>query len=89
MTAPDVTGAQLVEALLAAGWQRIGWREGAYERLAFVEGRGTSHHLVVPLDESAPEYQHMFDGVLWHLERLVDDGRSAQKALDRIAGLSR
>jgi hypothetical protein len=77
----EVSGGRLVEALLASGWQIVGGRKDVYARLSFVEGSGTSHHLVVPLDASAPEYEQMRAAVLWKLRRMVDDGKDARKAL--------
>jgi hypothetical protein len=84
VSADNASGTQLVDAMLAAGWQVVGGRTGVYTRLAFVEGRSTSHHIVVPLDESAPEYEHERNAVLWTLRRMADDGRDAQRALDLL-----
>ncbi len=80
----NATPDQLVEALEAAGWQVVGQQAGVHKRLAFVEGMGASHEMMVPLDPSAPEFERMRAAVLWKLERMVDDGEDAKKALDLL-----
>lgn len=80
----DITPDRLVDALLAAGWQVIGERTGAYKRLALVDGDRERFRLLVPLDESAPDYEQMLGAVASSLEGLLFDGRAARLALCRI-----
>jgi hypothetical protein len=82
----DVTGRQLGEALLAAGWEMAANGRG-YWRLALggEQDGGYRHMLLVPLDESAPEYEEMMGAAGTALERLLFDGRAAFAALHRLA----
>ena len=73
---------RLVDALSAAGWQQVGRGRG-YVRLALV-GTTHRHMLMVPLDESAPEFDHLMAAAVGLLERLHFDGRSALHALARF-----
>jgi hypothetical protein len=73
---------RLVDALTAAGWQEIGMGPG-YVRLALVASV-PRHMLVVPLDESAPEFEHMMDAAFGSLERLYFDGKAARNALNQL-----
>lgn len=78
--APD----QVVAALEANGWQVVGERSGAYKRLAIPGERENRHMLLVPLDESAPEFGSMMSGLLGHLEQLMVDGADAHRVLHRL-----
>ncbi len=77
--APD----QLVAALLANNWQVVGERAGAYKRLKLGENQDR-HHLLVPLDESAPEFEEMMGAALGQLEQLMLDGADARRVLHRL-----
>ena len=80
----DIRPEQLVDALLAAGWQVIGERAGLYKRLAIVDGGKRRHEYLVPLDSSKADYDDLMDAVAWSLEHLFFDGRAAHQALHRI-----
>lgn len=72
---------QVVTALLANGWQIVGERAGAYTRLARRGETQTRHMLLIPLDESAPEFDEMLSAALGQLEQLMFDGAAARNAL--------
>jgi hypothetical protein len=75
---------QVVDALIAANWNVVGERPGAYKRLALPGPSQHRHKLVIPLDESAPEFADMMGAALGQLEQLMFDGRDAHRALHRL-----
>lgn len=76
--------AVIVDALIAAGWQVVGERAGLYKRLALVHGAETRLTFFVPLDPTYGDYDDLMRAVIQTLERMLDDGRSAQQVLGRI-----
>lgn len=88
MSGQNNEGRRLVAALTAAGWTVAGERAGAYVRMAWPTGsgheRGTS--LVVPLDDTAPEYAGLLAAARAELLRIARRGEAARCALDLHAG---
>lgn len=76
----------IIEALMDCGWQVAGQKSGVYVRLA----RPYQHNrsLVVPLDQTAPEYQELLNAAVAQLEDAVRVGSDAGRALDRWRGPS-
>jgi hypothetical protein len=75
-------GQHIVEALTAAGWTPAGGRAGAYTRMQWRDAFGLQ--VMVPLDETAPEYEQMLDAAITTIGRIADWGGSAQRALERL-----
>lgn len=72
-------GRRLVACLTAAGFTTAGEHSRGYYRLVWPEGDGT---LVVPVDDTAPEYEELLSAAKTVLRRAVRRGRAARHALD-------
>jgi hypothetical protein len=76
---------QLIEALTSAGWTVAGKSERqCYVRLAAPYRTGTAF-LMVPTDETAPEYSEMLQAALGQLQATAQLGDLAWRVLDRTA----
>ncbi len=84
MSAPGTVPDQLVEALLAAGWEVVGQRAGLYKRLAVVGEFGNKHMFVVPLNPEYADYNDLMNAVLRSLEDMMFAGKAARVALNRF-----
>ncbi|WP_344172746.1 hypothetical protein [Pilimelia columellifera] len=65
-----------------AGWRKVGGRSGAYVRLA--EPDSERHHVLVPVDPTAGDYQDLIDATVGDLRHRAETGRRAQLVLDTI-----
>ncbi len=72
---------KIVDALVAAGWQKVGHRTGVYVRLAHPHDDGS---LIVPFDQTAPEYRQMMDAVAARLVWYQELGDAARHALNTM-----
>ncbi len=70
---------RLVEALTDCGWQVAGQRSGVYVRLDWPHTVNRS--LIVPLDQTAPEYPELLNAAVRQLEDAVRVGSDAGRAL--------
>lgn len=77
MTSPDP--ACLVRALMDAGWQVAGQKYGAYVRLAWPNV--SNRNLLIPLDQTAPEFDELLHAAVCQLEDAATTGRDATAAL--------
>jgi len=84
MSQVEISPADLIAALTAYGWDVVGARAGEYTRLAITDGSRPRHMLVVPLDESAPEFELMMSQLLAHLAQLMVDGQAARQVLRQV-----
>ena len=75
---------RLVDALTAAGWQKVSGREGLYVRLAVVEDGRRRLEVTVPFGPEYADYDDLMDAVVGMLERLYFDGRAARTVLARF-----
>jgi len=84
MSIHNVTGAQLVEAMLANNWQVVGEREGLYKRLALMDEGQPRHTLTVPLNPKYSDYDDLLGAAIGSLEVLWIDGQEAHRVLHRL-----
>lgn len=75
---------RIVDALLAAGWDEVGRRQGIYVRLARPRDVAERRSLLVPLNPAAGEYDDLMSAVLRTLETAMFEGKAAHLALNRI-----
>lgn len=71
--------ARLVEALRDAGWQVAGAKQGVYVRLAWPGAPNRS--LLIPIDQTAPEFEELLRAAVSQLEQAAATGRDAAQAL--------
>lgn len=71
--------ARLVDALRDAGWQVAGAKYGVYVRLAWPGAPNRS--LLIPLDQTAPEFDELMRAAVSQLDQAVLTGRAAAQAL--------
>lgn len=72
---------RLIAALEAAGFQRIGGRDGVYVRLAWPTSQRT---LIVPLNPNYADYADLLNSVVGELRHTAELGGIAQRVLDGI-----
>lgn len=84
MSIRTASGADLVAALLANNWHVVGERDGVHKRLAIVGESANRQMILVPLDQTAPEYEDMLAAALGTLENLMFDGADAHRVLHRL-----
>ncbi|MFF0822366.1 hypothetical protein ACFYUR_18550 [Micromonospora haikouensis] len=81
MTAPNNAGLRLVAALTAAGFTTAGHGRG-YVRMGWPGSAELRGNLMVPTDDTAPEYAELLAAVRQVLERAVRRGEAARHALE-------
>lgn len=84
MNIRTASGEDVVAALLANNWHVVGERDGVYKRLAIVGESANRQMILVPLDQTAPEYEAMLAAALGTLENLMFDGADAHRVLHRL-----
>ncbi len=80
-----VRSADLVEALKLSGWLLVG-RGAGHVRLSWSGDPNwpSAPALLVPTDETAPEYAELTASVLLTLEDIVVRGEAALQVLERV-----
>lgn len=81
MTGRDNAGRCLVDALTAAGFTTAGHGRG-YTRMGWPGSGPLRGSLVVPLDDTAPEYTEVLDAVRADLLAAARRGEAARYALN-------
>jgi hypothetical protein len=71
--------ARLVDTLSQAGWEVTGHKYGVYVRLAWPDDKSRS--LLIPLDQTAPEFEELLRSALCQLEAAMFTGQAATRAL--------
>lgn len=81
MTAVDNAGTRLVAALTAAGFTTAGTGRG-YVRMGWPGSDGLRGSLVVPTDDTAPEYVELLKAVGAQLLDVERRGQAARRAIN-------
>jgi hypothetical protein len=76
---------RLIEALEAAGWASAGGSPGRYTRMAWPEHSHGREALVVPLNDTFADYEHLLTAVLRELADAARIGAAAQAVLESQA----
>ena len=75
----------VVEALEVAGFTPYTVRTGVYVGMRWPKNTGAQTSIIVPLDQSAPEYASMVESLTSALECIAAAGDAARRALKGIA----
>ncbi|MEV5819265.1 hypothetical protein AB0L22_08830 [Micromonospora haikouensis] len=81
MTAPENAGQRLVAALTAAGFTTAGRGRG-YVRMGWPGSAELRGNLLIPTDDTAPEYAELLEAVGAQLRRAVRRGEAARSAIN-------
>ncbi|MFG1846738.1 hypothetical protein [Micromonospora carbonacea] len=85
MSAPENEGTRLVAALTAAGFTTAGHGRG-YTRMGWPGSAELRGSLLVPTDDTDPEYGELLAAVRQVLGRAVRRGEAARRAMEWYAG---
>jgi hypothetical protein len=80
----NVDPAALVAHLTAAGFPIEGRRAGEYVRFGWPDQMPLYGSLLVPLDQTAPEFANVRRAVLDELEYAVERGNAARQVLEGL-----
>jgi hypothetical protein len=76
---PEPNPGRIIESLRDFGWTVAGHKTGVYMRLAWPDT--TNRSLLIPLDQTAPEYEELLHAAIRQLEAAAVTGQAATKAL--------